>query len=409
MTILREHNRSRSLETVRSDFLHDITNTTEGIHFASSTFLPGKADEKEALAVLCPEKAYKATEVAIVHLSKLLVQCNKWLPILDVQGPLTYWAVVATTTSEMQKINMSEVLAKELVFSLLRARQRWVLRQDDPRSVTTTIKSHFIAGLHRLLQRFEEKEKAAVALNWNHGSHWKLSEKEIREAQSRLMGPGRQMAGGRIGLSFHSPHNLYPISQLSSAPMLERNLLGMLDSCVEKITPAEAVQALLSRNARDAASVEVPVSAKRDMNDDSQDESDYTPRRPRRSSWSPTGQVGHIIQTPLKDKLLPNRMKGPGYGKDDDEFLYERPLHGHGSDIPVPEVTMKRFLSEEPEDDAPAKKQVVAKGKARSVSTPVASQQSPAQPSPAQPSLALGKPAKAARSTSLQVPKTSKK
>ncbi|KAL6690614.1 hypothetical protein J3F84DRAFT_353268 [Trichoderma pleuroticola] len=73
------------------------------------------------------------------------------------QPPL-YWELWLLP-SEMQKINLSEVLAKELVFSLLRARQCWVLRQDDLRSVTTTIKSHFIAGLHRLLQRFEEKEK----------------------------------------------------------------------------------------------------------------------------------------------------------------------------------------------------------------------------------------------------------
>ncbi|KAK4071011.1 uncharacterized protein Triagg1_6378 [Trichoderma aggressivum f. europaeum] len=77
-----------------------------------------------AVAVLCPDKTYKATDIAIVHLSKLLVQCNKWLLVLDVQGPMTYWAVVAATTSEMQKIKLSDTLAKELVFALLRARQR---------------------------------------------------------------------------------------------------------------------------------------------------------------------------------------------------------------------------------------------------------------------------------------------
>ncbi|EHK22876.1 uncharacterized protein TRIVIDRAFT_60304 [Trichoderma virens Gv29-8] len=70
------------------------------------------------------------------------------------------------------------------------------------------------------------------------------------------VGPGRKMARGRIGLSFHSPHNLYPIGQLSSAPILERNPLGMLDSCVEKITPAEAVQALLSHETQEAAVAE---------------------------------------------------------------------------------------------------------------------------------------------------------
>ncbi|KAL7953256.1 hypothetical protein V8C34DRAFT_318337 [Trichoderma compactum] len=410
MTILREHNRSRSLETLRSDLLHDLTNTTEGLHFASTTLLRGKADEKEALAVLCPEKAYKATEVAIVHLSKLLVQCNKWLPILDMQGPLTYWAVVAATTSEKQKINLSGTLAKELVFTLLRARQRWVLRQDDPRSATTAVKSHFIAGLQRLLQRFEEKDKDPAALNWHKHEEWKLCEKEIREAKSRLMGPGRQMASGRIGLSFHSPHNLYPISQLSSAPMLERNPLGMLDSCVEKITPAEAVQALLSRQALKAANAEnfkSPAEALGLVDDDEPNGSFFRSRRGGRRSRSPIGRVGHIIPTGLKDKFLPNRVKGPN----DDQHLYSPPLRLQGDDVPVPAVTMKRFLSEEPEDDAPAKKQVFAKGKARSVSTPVVSQLSLASQSPltSQPSLTPGKSPKAARTTSLQVPKTPKK
>ncbi|UKZ74485.1 hypothetical protein TrVFT333_002154 [Trichoderma virens FT-333] len=38
--------------------------------------------------------------------------------------------------------------------------------------------------------------------------------------------------------------------------MLERNPLGMFDSCVEKITPAEAVQALLSHETQEAAVAE---------------------------------------------------------------------------------------------------------------------------------------------------------
>ncbi|KAK4085068.1 uncharacterized protein Triagg1_58 [Trichoderma aggressivum f. europaeum] len=408
MTILREHNRSRSLETLRSDLLHDLTNTTEGLHFASTTLLRGKADEKEALAVLCPDKTYKATDIAIVHLSKLLVQCNKWLPVLDVQGPMTYWAVVAATTSEMQKIKLSDALAKELVFALLRARQRWILRQDNPRSATTTVKSHFIAGLQRLLQRFEEKDKDPAALNWHKHDEWKLCEKEIREAKARLMGPGRQMASGRIGLSYHAPHPLLPIGQLSSAPMLERNPLGMLDSCVEKITPAEAVQALLSLHALEAAHAEnLKAPAELLGMPDDEPQGSFFPSRRGLRKKPPFIGTGHIIPTKLKDKFLPNRTKGP----DDDQFLYSRPVRPKGSSIvPIPPVTFKRFPSEEPEDKAPTKKQVFDKGKARSVSTPVVSQSSPArQSSPAsQPSLTPGKSTKAARSTSLQVPKTPK-
>ncbi|KAK0763615.1 hypothetical protein N5P37_002994 [Trichoderma harzianum] len=55
--------------------------------------------------------------------------------------------------------------------------------------------------------------------------------------------------------------------------------------------------------------------------------------------------------------------------------------------VPVPAMAMKRFFSEEPEADDPAKKQVFDKGKTRSVSTPVVSQ----------PPLTPGKSAKASR------------
>ncbi|KAL7911739.1 hypothetical protein GGI35DRAFT_297269 [Trichoderma velutinum] len=405
MTILREHNRSRSLETLRSDVLHDLTSTTGGIHFASTTILGDKNDEKEALAVLCPEEVYTPTVVAIAHLSKLFVQCNKWLPVLDARGSDTYWTVVASTTSEMQRINLSATLAKELVFSLLRARQRWILRQDNPKSASTNVKTHFIAGIQRLLQRFEEKEKDPEVVNWQTEGEWKLTAKEIREAKSRLMGPGRQMASGRIGLSYHSPHNLYPIGQLSSAPMLERNPLGMLDSCVEKITPAEAVQALLSRHAQEAVLAEQLAVEEKAMKAAVQND---TPGRASResstrgrSSRSPSGFIGRMIPTALKTKFKPNWMKSPDFGRDNSQSLVERPKRAQTADIPSrvnSSSSKKRFMSEDVV--VPAKKQVFAKGKARSVSNPIVSQ----------PSLAPVKSAKAARSTSsLQLAKTPKK
>lgn len=52
----------------------------------------------------------------------------------------------------------------------------------------TTTRARPCPGLQRLLQRFEEKEKDAAAYQFNKDKDWKLSEKEIRDAKSRLMG-----------------------------------------------------------------------------------------------------------------------------------------------------------------------------------------------------------------------------
>ncbi|KAL7933018.1 hypothetical protein V8C35DRAFT_306049 [Trichoderma chlorosporum] len=385
MTILREHNRSRSLETLRTDFLHFITNTAVGVHFASDNLLEDKVAEKEVLAALCPEKAYKGIDIAIAHLSKLFVQCNKWLPVYDKRGPDAYWIVAASTTSEMQGIALSATQAKSVVFALLRARQRWILRQTNPTTAKTDVNSHFIAGVQRLLQRFEEKDESSDAAIWQRERGWKLTEREIRDANSRLMGPGRQMARGRIGLSYHSPHNLYPIGQLSSAPKLERNLLGLLDSSVEKVTPAEAVQALLSDRAQEAVFAAQTTTPGRGTPGDG------------RSSKSPGSFVSRMIPSALKTKFKPNWMLGSGSRKDISQSLVERPKRAQTADPPSkvnPSSTKRRFMSEDA-SAVPAKKQVFAKGKARSVSNPVVSQ----------PSLAPSK-TRVARSASLQAPKT---
>ncbi|KAL7942572.1 hypothetical protein V8C42DRAFT_331378 [Trichoderma barbatum] len=404
MTLLREHNRSRSLESLRKDLLHVITNITEGIHFLSSSLLDDKDFEKEVLAVLCPQEGFKATDTGIAHLGKLFVQCNKWLPVIEERGPDMYWAVVASTTSQIQGITLTPKMARDLAFSLLRARQRWIIRQINPESAKTNVKSHLIAGIQRLLQRFEQKDDIPGAAAWHKDQDWKLTEKEIRDAHARLMGPGRQMSRGRIGLSFHSPHSLYPIGQLSSAPQLERNILGMIDSCVEKITPTEAVQALLSNEiqaflsqqlvAEENSQNETPQSA-------SQDRASHDDDARSGSSKSPSNLVRRMIPNSLKTKFKPNWMKSPGSRKDiGQKGIAEHPKRAQTTDAPLnvnSSSTKRRFLSEEV--TAPAKKQVVAKGKARSVSNPVVSQ----------PSLALVKPAQTARSVSLQVAKTPEK
>ncbi|RFU78505.1 hypothetical protein TARUN_3752 [Trichoderma arundinaceum] len=241
--------RSRSLESLRKDLFHIITNTTEGIHFLSgSTILEDKDADKKLLAVLCPQEEFKATDTGIAHMSKLFIQCNKWLPVVEERDSDLYWAVVASSTSQIQGIELPPKMAKSLAFSLLRARQRWILRQAEPESSKSAIKTHFIAGLQRLLEQFEQQDKNPAIRLSREDREWKLTDREIRDAcKARPMGPGKRMSRGRIALSFNSPHKLYPIGQISGAHQLETNHLGMVDSSVEKITPTEAVQALISR------------------------------------------------------------------------------------------------------------------------------------------------------------------
>lgn len=245
--------RSRSLESLRKDLFHTITNTTGGVYFLSgASILEDKDADKELLAVLCPQEGFKATDAGIAHLSKLFVQCNKWIPVLEERDSDMYWAVVASSTSQSQNIEIPPDMARAVAFSLLRARQRWILRQRDSEVSKSNVKTHLTAGLQRLLEHFEERDKNPAIHVSPKDSEWKLTERERNDAsKARLMGPGKRMSRGRIALSFTAPQGLYPIAQLAGSPQRQTNRLGMIDSSVEKITPTEAVQSLISHRLTD--------------------------------------------------------------------------------------------------------------------------------------------------------------
>lgn len=297
--------RSRSLESLRKDLFHTITNTTEGVYFLSSaSILKDKHADKELLAVICPQEGFKATDAGIAHLSKLFVECNKWIPIIEERDYDMYWAVVACSTSHAQNIDMPPNMARAVVFSLLRARQRWILRQTDPEVSKSNVKTHLTTGVHRLLEHFEELDKNPAIQASLKDDGWKLTEKEKQDAsKARPMGPGKRMSRGRIALSFNTPQGLYPIAQLAGCPQPETNRLGMIDSSVEKITPTEAVQSLIShrlaevRRAQRSAVAEENARNKVPQNASEEDDA--------RSS-GPNSFIRRVFPTALKTKFKPS-------------------------------------------------------------------------------------------------------
>lgn len=437
MVLLGSLPRSRSLESLRKDLFHTITHTTEGVYFAPGcTLLGSKEADKEVIAALCPHEEFKATDKGIAHLTKLFVQCNKWLPVLEKRDSKTYWAVVAFTTSQMQGITMSPEMARALTMSLLKARQLWILRQENPDAAKSNVKTHLAAGIQRLLECFEQRAKKPAEACGD-DEEWKLTDKEIEDACKSRMGPGKRMSKNRIALSFKSPHPLVPIGQLSSTPQLEHsplNPLGMLDSSVEKITPAEAVQALLSHQIRDLLRDEVPVEqqpaatrvphssllARVAREDDAQS-----------SASKSSSLMNRMTPSALKTKFKSTWMKSPVYRKDVGKTSADAVNRAQTADTsptpkntgkpnadaangaqtaeasPTPKVkanasansasTKKRIMNELPSNAA--KKQVVAKGTARSVSMPVSNTSS----------LAPTQQAQISRSVSLQMKKGSKK
>ncbi|KAH0491032.1 hypothetical protein TgHK011_002478 [Trichoderma gracile] len=434
MVLLGSIPRSRSLESLRKDLFHTITHTTEGVYFpAGATLLESKEADKEVIAALCPLEEFKATDKGIAHLTKLFVQCNKWLPVLEKRGSETYWAVVAFTTSQMQGITMSPEMAKGLVMSLLKARQLWILRQENPDAAKSNVKTHLAASIQRLLECFELQAKKPAPEAGGLEKEWKLTDKQIEDACKARMGPGKRVSKNRIALSFKSPHPLVPIGQLSSTPQLEHsplNPLGMLDSSVEKITPAEAVQALLSAPVRDLLRNEhhdhqQPATkrashslARVGLDDDAQS-----------STSKSSSLVNRMTPFSLKTKFKSTWMKSPVFRKDVGKTSAEAAERAQTADhsptpkdtgkanaeaakraqtaegSPTPKdtgkgnssSTKKRFMNDLP--SSAAKKQVVAKGTARSVSMPVNNQSSAAATQQAQ----------ASRSVSLQVKKGSQK
>ncbi|OTA02534.1 hypothetical protein A9Z42_0028900 [Trichoderma parareesei] len=429
MVLLSTIPRSRSLESLRKDLFHTITHTAEGVYFpADCTLLGSKEADKEVIAALCPHEEFKATDKGIAHLTKLFVQCNKWLPVLEKRDPKTYWGVVAFTTSQMQAITLSPEMAKALVMALLKARQLWILRQENPDAAKSNVKTHLAASIQRLLECFEKRAKKPVGAGGIQ-EDWKLTDKQIQDACKARMGPGKRVSKNRIALSFKSPHPLVPIGQLSSTPHLEHtplNPLGMLDSSVEKITPAEAVQALLSTQIHDLLRDKQPDDqqpagrrASQSVRDD-----DAQSRSSKSSSL-----MGRMAPSALKSKFKSSWMKSPVYRKDMGKASAEAAKRAQTVDVsPTPKKTgkasieadkraqttehsptlkanpkgnssstKKRFMNELPSNAA--KKQVVAKGTARSVSMPTTN---PASVAPTQ-------QAQASRSVSLQVKKGSQK
>ncbi|KAL6872863.1 hypothetical protein J3F83DRAFT_731211 [Trichoderma novae-zelandiae] len=416
MVLLGSIPRSRSLESLRKDLFHTVTHTTEGVYFPPGCTLVGsKEADKEVIAALCPQEEFKASDKGIAHLGKLFVQCNKWLPVLEKRGSETYWAVVSFTTSKMQGIALSPAMAKALAMSFLKARQLWILRQENPDAAKSNVKTHLAAGVQRLLERFEQRaKKSAGACRDN--EEWKLTDKEIEDACKARMGPGKRVSKNRIALSFKSPHPLVPIGQLSNTPKLENsplNPLGMLDSSVEKVTPAEAVQALLSHELQDFLRGERPVqqqpASKRvslsaslgrvARDDDAQSSSSKSP-----------SLLNRVTPFALRTRIRSTWQKSAVHHKDTGKTSVEAAKRAQTAEVsPTPKANgnananahsssaKKRFMNELPSNAA--KKQVVAKGTARSVSMPVT------HPS----SLAPTQPAEVSRSVSLQMKKGSKK
>ncbi|KAL6904115.1 hypothetical protein GGI43DRAFT_421590 [Trichoderma evansii] len=378
--VLNRLRRSRSLESLRKDLFHTITNTTEGIYFLpGASILKDKNSDKELVAVLCPQEGFKATDAGIAHLSKLFVECNRWIPILDERDYDMYWAVTACSTSHSQSIEMPPSMARAVVFSLLRARQRWILRQTDSEASKSNVKSHFTSGLQRLLGRFEERDKNPAIHVSLKDNEWKLTERERKDArEARLMGPGKRISRDRIALSCNTPQRLYPIAQLAGGPQPEANLLGMIDSSVEKITPAEAVQALISHRLAEV-------------------------RRAQRRAIAEENAKNKVLKNASEEddaRSGSNSIIRPSFRKDSSEKSVEStpkstPKSAQMVDTPPNTNTntssmKRRFLSEEA--TTTTKKQVFAKGKARSVSMPVVRSLS----------LSPTKRAEASRSPSLQ-------
>ncbi|PNP46906.1 hypothetical protein TGAMA5MH_01859 [Trichoderma gamsii] len=299
--VFGELRRSRSLESLRKDLFHTITNTTEGVYFPSGTsILQDKDSDKELLAVLCPQEGFKATDAGIAHLSKLFVQCNKWIPVIEERGYDMYWAVVASSTSQAQSIDLSPGMARAVAFALLRARQRWILRQRNPEVSKSNVKTHFSAGLQRPLEHFEERDKNPAIHASLKDNEWKLTEREKKDvSKAHLMGPGKLISRGRIALSFAAPQGLYPIGQLAGIPQPETNRLGMIDSSVEKITPTEAVQSLISHHL-----AEVRRGQKRATAED--DARNKVPCNAAKEDDARGAATRRIFPTALKTKFKPS-------------------------------------------------------------------------------------------------------
>lgn len=136
--------------------LHELQNNIEGLYFSKrSSILKSKADDVVLLESLCPQQVSGAVSLAKDHLLRIVLQCNACWDTLAADGLRVFWREVASKASSIVHIELRVKMARQLVLALVKARQRYLIRQNKVPEHDITLQHFFIASIQSLLEKFQ--------------------------------------------------------------------------------------------------------------------------------------------------------------------------------------------------------------------------------------------------------------
>lgn len=214
----------RDITALRKETEDRIRSKLRGFYFASTdTILGNKLEDQVLLQELCPNDSRNniASDVTNYIFRTLLACIDQW-PVLDADGPLPFWNTIATLGENNSNIHIQPAMARDLVTALIKARQRYVLRQtaiysDFDLEGDLTMSSDTAAQmiLERILILKDPSEFSGDVFRSP-----LCSEKEKQHLLKHAVqyGPTKKISGNKFQIALRAPQNLHPISDLTRRP-----------------------------------------------------------------------------------------------------------------------------------------------------------------------------------------------
>ncbi|KFG81672.1 hypothetical protein MANI_029153 [Metarhizium anisopliae] len=248
----RDHD--RNTWSLRLEIEDRILSRLHGFYFAAGdTILGSKHEDKALIQELCPENAGNNITLDVTNfILRTLVACSRKWHMLHDFGPLRFWNDVTTLGRRNSNIHIRPMNTRNLITALIKARQRYVLRQSAiyPDFVMETdLKLGSDTAAQAILERVLGLQDP-ITFSGDIFRSPLCSESEKRDLLKHAInyGPVKQISGKKYQLAQGAPQNLHPISDLARKPAI-LNSRGFLEQLVVGPTsPTEGVANITAPN-----------------------------------------------------------------------------------------------------------------------------------------------------------------
>lgn len=242
---------SKDIHRLRSEVEDEIRGKLRGFYFPPSGSLLENRLQDSLILELCPGNARSnAAEAAAKYTWRALMHCNNSWTTLQSHGTTSFWTRVASQCEKPEThIRLQPPTLRDYVVALLRARQRYIVRQSTKISdfdKLNDLNDDCDCLGQRLLNKVETLEDPVT---FSGDVFWNplLTEKEKETVREDVvvLGPTKQISSKRFQLSSNCAQKLYPIAELSRGRS-RSNSLGFADALIQHTSPREPPKVIMS-------------------------------------------------------------------------------------------------------------------------------------------------------------------